>query len=151
MCIKVGWRNNPILWCTVEKTSKKLLVSYNLVAYVIVTTNCLVYIYIYICIYIYIITIRGKRKILLLFYREQRLIMGKLMKRGTRTRKQQQNFLPKNGRFSNSYESILFYSYAPTVSMDKTNLNSLNFTPFKGTVQWQSCSQKVCLFHPHAR
>ena len=25
MCIKVGWRNNPILWCTVEKTSKKHL------------------------------------------------------------------------------------------------------------------------------
>ena len=21
LCIKVGWRNNPILWCTVEKTS----------------------------------------------------------------------------------------------------------------------------------
>jgi len=24
LCIKVGWRNNPILWCTVEKTSNHL-------------------------------------------------------------------------------------------------------------------------------
>ena len=26
LCIKVGWRNNPILWCTVEKTSKNIKV-----------------------------------------------------------------------------------------------------------------------------
>ena len=25
MCIKVGWRNNPILWCTVEKTSNYVM------------------------------------------------------------------------------------------------------------------------------